>query len=768
MSRMRHFLLKKSLLIRIILSYLFVGMLIIAALTLAITSKVSDSLKQELTESTDRSLEQSYNTANILLSSAYQQFANAYASADIQAGFYANAFDTGMMGRIGNSLTDLVSSNPLVHSVYLVNTRHELVFSSLTTARSFADFYDWQILELLSTPGAMRGSIFIPRTTSFTSDTKPFSGNLISVAYMSTRDDQTANGAMILNLDQQVLQEMMMNGAGSSSFQSMILNRQGIVISHSEHSMISSRLTGSEAVNRILQSDSGRGVIETELDGTAHRLFYIKSDSLGWVFIGDVNYMTLLSQVNELRSYILIVTAVILVAVLLSGAFFTRMIYSPIHRLVKNIPPLPASAAHTTPVSEYAVLSGAFQYLESRVQDLQNSMAGYHQAERNDLLHQLVTGGWSQDTQMRNKLERSGIPLTGDGFQICMLRLDDYSELTETYTRNDLMLLKYGICNIAGELGLVHFPLYSFDGGEDRINLLLIKPEGRDALVAKLLTDIQHNTERFLKLSVTASTGRHAAELQQIPASWQSAYNASRYRLQSGRRSLIPADIEDSREPVAVTLSAAMEKQVSDGMKLGDYNRTVQALKEYFAILGDAPFDETMILLNQLLFTVARTSKAMAGADRNGLSTDIGALGQQLYKCETLEQAEEWFAGLAESAISMRDKQSSEKNVMIVEKIRQHIRQAYMDPNLSVEVLAEIAGLSVNYTRKIFKDIACVSLNQYISDYRFEQAKELLLTTDLPANRIGEMVGINNTKYFYISFKKYSGKTPDHFRKSRN
>jgi two-component system response regulator YesN len=41
-----------------------------------------------------------------------------------------------------------------------------------------------------------------------------------------------------------------------------------------------------------------------------------------------------------------------------------------------------------------------------------------------------------------------------------------------------------------------------------------------------------------------------------------------------------------------------------------------------------------------------------------------------------------------------------------------------------------------------------------------------LLTTDLPANRIGEMVGIDNTKYFYISYKKYSGKTPDHFRKS--
>ncbi|ASA21663.1 helix-turn-helix domain-containing protein [Paenibacillus donghaensis] len=766
MSTVRHFLLKKSLLIRIILSYLFVGLLIIAALTIVITSKVSESLKNELTVSTDRSLEQSYNTANILLSSTYQQFASAYVSADIQAGFYANEFDTGMMGRIGNKLTDLANTNPLVHSVYLVNTQQEMVFSSLTTVRSFDEFYDVQILNLLKNMEAMRDSIFIPRNTSFVSDTKPFSGNLISIAYMSLRDGSAVNGAMILNLDQQVLQTMMMNGAGNKSFQSMILNKQGVVISHSDHSLISSSLSGSKAIQPILLSESAQGVIETELDGTAHRLFYIKSDSLGWVFIGDVNYMALLSQVNEIRTYILSVTAIILIIVLLSGSFFTRMIYSPIHRLVKNIAATPASGSTVRPASEFAILSGAFHYLERKVQDLQTSMAGYHNTERKDALRLLMTGGWSSEEDMVNRLSRIGIQLGSDGFQVCILRLDGFNELAEAYSLNDLSLLKYAISNIAGELSGAHFPAYSFDGEEDRVVILLVKPEGSDPLLRLLLTDIQDNTERFLKLTVSASIGSHAACLREIPLSWQNAYNASRYRMAFGRRCLIPEDVEESRKPVQGSVSASMEKQVSDSMKLGDSGKTVHALKEYTALLRKAPFDEMIILLNQLLFTVTRTSKAMAAGDTGGLSTDIGTLGQQLYRCETLEQAEDWFTGLAETAISMRDRQSSQKNIMIAEKVRGHIHQSYTDPNLSVEMLAGVAGLSVNYLRKIFKDIVCVSLNQYISDYRFEKAKELLLTTDLPANRIGEMVGIDNTKYFYISFKKYSGKTPDHFRKS--
>ncbi|MNR60822.1 Xylose operon regulatory protein [compost metagenome] len=52
-----------------------------------------------------------------------------------------------------------------------------------------------------------------------------------------------------------------------------------------------------------------------------------------------------------------------------------------------------------------------------------------------------------------------------------------------------------------------------------------------------------------------------------------------------------------------------------------------------------------------------------------------------------------------------------------------------------------------------------------MTEYRFAKAKDLLIQTDLPANRIGEMVGFENTNYFYVSFKKHCGKTPDHFRK---
>lgn len=58
-----------------------------------------------------------------------------------------------------------------------------------------------------------------------------------------------------------------------------------------------------------------------------------------------------------------------------------------------------------------------------------------------------------------------------------------------------------------------------------------------------------------------------------------------------------------------------------------------------------------------------------------------------------------------------------------------------------------------------------ISISNYINDVRFRRAEELLAQTEHPANRISEMVGFSNPKYFYLFLKKVSGKTPYDCRK---
>lgn len=59
-----------------------------------------------------------------------------------------------------------------------------------------------------------------------------------------------------------------------------------------------------------------------------------------------------------------------------------------------------------------------------------------------------------------------------------------------------------------------------------------------------------------------------------------------------------------------------------------------------------------------------------------------------------------------------------------------------------------------------------VSPLQYLNQRRIEEAKKLLLSTDMPIHEIGAQVGIENTNHFIQLFKKYTGATPFVFKQA--
>ncbi len=84
---------------------------------------------------------------------------------------------------------------------------------------------------------------------------------------------------------------------------------------------------------------------------------------------------------------------------------------------------------------------------------------------------------------------------------------------------------------------------------------------------------------------------------------------------------------------------------------------------------------------------------------------------------------------------------------------------------LSLEFLSAFFGISKYHLCRSFKKYTGFTLNDYITQLRLEQAKELLRTTSLPANKICFMIGINDENYFYRLFKKHVGISPQKYRK---
>lgn len=93
------------------------------------------------------------------------------------------------------------------------------------------------------------------------------------------------------------------------------------------------------------------------------------------------------------------------------------------------------------------------------------------------------------------------------------------------------------------------------------------------------------------------------------------------------------------------------------------------------------------------------------------------------------------------------------------------IEKSYADPDISVASLSEIYGSSEAHFRRTFQQIYKLSPQKYISELRLSKAKELLLDTDIPINKVAEKCGFASTYYFDRVFKSANGITPMQYRK---
>lgn len=85
--------------------------------------------------------------------------------------------------------------------------------------------------------------------------------------------------------------------------------------------------------------------------------------------------------------------------------------------------------------------------------------------------------------------------------------------------------------------------------------------------------------------------------------------------------------------------------------------------------------------------------------------------------------------------------------------------------DLSVENLANVAGVSVAHFRRLFQDALGTPPHRYVHAARLGQARKLLATTNLPISRIALDCGFSNQSHLTASFRAAHATTPARFRK---
>lgn len=142
-----------------------------------------------------------------------------------------------------------------------------------------------------------------------------------------------------------------------------------------------------------------------------------------------------------------------------------------------------------------------------------------------------------------------------------------------------------------------------------------------------------------------------------------------------------------------------------------------------------------------------------------------GTLLEQVAECGTFTHLHYMLLQRLDRFLTMLDEVTPEHTTVFL--IKDYIGKNYMNDSLSIKEISSHIHLSSSYLCTIFKSETGHTLNQYITEFRMEKAKQLLAD---PRNRILDIsakVGYVDGGYFGKSFKKVVGLSPSEYRERK-
>lgn len=89
----------------------------------------------------------------------------------------------------------------------------------------------------------------------------------------------------------------------------------------------------------------------------------------------------------------------------------------------------------------------------------------------------------------------------------------------------------------------------------------------------------------------------------------------------------------------------------------------------------------------------------------------------------------------------------------------------HYERDISLKDVAKQVHLNPSYLSVLFKEETQLTFREYLTRSRLQNAKKMLISTDLPVTEIAEKVGYKTAKYFVKLFRQYEGMTPGSYRR---
>ena len=378
----------------------------------------------------------------------------------------------------------------------------------------------------------------------------------------------------------------------------------------------------------------------------------------------------------------------------------------------------------------------------------------FEMSEHEKFVRKLLLG--SAEFNLKKSAEL-GLRMTSPYFSVILVRIN----MTEDVSISDLPSIIYAIRNIGEEL----YGAFSECCGVevDAVTIGFLCNHGKNCgFINEQSADLKRHVVELFGVHTTLSlctSGKQA--INDCHKLYKNARYAMLYRLSFEPYSIINYDDTLKMSRLSCEYPALLEREIFECIQSENRTGLDQAVSAFVSTVDKMSYDTIVLHTTRLLLAV--DSLVILDSENDFVHNSII---EELSYLESIDDLVKYIEGRCALVMNAVTKTKSEtRKDLIVTNILKYINENYTDASLSVEAIAASVNRSSNYIRSIFKKSQGISISEYINQKRFDQICKMLIETNLTARDIGKEVGLNSGSYFYTSFKKYTGCTPDNYRK---
>ena len=479
-----------------------------------------------------------------------------------------------------------------------------------------------------------------------------------------------------------------------------------------------------------------------------------ESDVMDGYYASAIPFDYFWKQLFQLRTICGISIVVCCIVSVLIAYRNTLRTYRPVEKVVNRLSEQADIDYDEKIHTEFEYVTYLFERREDEWKEMQKKLRKSENLSRDRFLMSLMEGTAQAELEESGELQKNGILFCSGRFWVAALQVK---------TEDKTELLSFIIRNVFEELCNRKHRGYVITNFGMRY-LVLMNPGETVGLeeLEQILEEGRYFLNQYYKLDMSIAVSDIHEGIDAIPGAYDEAIKALRYRYLLGNKHIIEYRQIKNRE---FCYSSSGESKLSNMVKayIGGQSEQKNAdlfMKEIFfmqKINQEASMETVECFQFEFSNAVSRAMISMGYT-----SEERGAMVKGMLSEPTLELFRQRCVFLLEELCKKEQEKMYQKD--ICELIKRCIEEHFSEPDLSIAMVGEYIGLSGAYLARMFRTRYGISMLNYISEIRVNQAKKVLLETKKSIKEIAEENGFLSSNVFIKAFKKQEGVTPGAFR----